>query len=487
MGSSKKTETSSDSNEKSSPSGQKDDPGPPETEEGFSTSGTDPFQSKNTPDDGPQTGDDEAENDEAENGEPSAEGVQGEEIVVHSREGEQASENESTEDESAGDGPTTLPAVDSGELEDLDPEMRRRIVKNPNRKESYKAAAEFYRESLSENTWNAYRNAWNDFLDFCEQEGDQPLPAAPETVAFYLGHLAVQPDSDSGEAGEDGLAVSTIEVRLHAISYFHSEAGGDDPTKNRKVKKVMRGIRRRKKEGEGASPLLATQIRKIVDALPKKKEAYTQNKLDRVEGTPSDPLTSGEKRYLKLLIRRNRAIILLGFAGAFRRSEIAGLRFEDVEHYPERGLKVTIPKSKTDQTGSGQIVHIQKIEGDYDPVEAFLNWKASAEDLGKGPVFRGITRGGNLRSSSIAGEAINRIVKEGIDLAGIPDPEAYSAHSLRAGHATQATLNGVPAESTMNTTRHESRNQFADYVRDDEEAFKRSTSGSVGLGDLGDR
>lgn len=484
MGSSKETETSTDGNGKPPPPPTKrgEDSGRQQNEEGFSTSGTDPFQSKNAPDGHPKTEDNDAGADVAEGDETGAEKAQSEGVVVHSRQGKQSSEEESVEDES-----TTLPAVDSGELEDLDPEMRRRIVKNPTRKESYKAAAEFYRESLSENTWNAYQNAWNDFLDFCEQEGDQPLPAAPETVAFYLGHLAVKPDPGSGEAGEDGLAVSTIEVRLHAISYFHSEAGAGDPTKDRKVKKVMRGIRRRKKDGEGASPLLATQIRKIIDALPKKKEVYIENKLDRVEGTPSDPLTSGEKRHLNLLIRRNRAIILLGFAGAFRRSEIAGLRYEDVEHYPEQGLRVTIPKSKTDQTGTGQTVHIQKLEGDYDPVEAFLKWKASAEDLGSGPVFRGVTRGGNLRTSSIAGEAINRIVKEGIDLAGIPDPEAYSAHSLRAGHATQATLNGVPAESTMNTTRHESRNQFAGYVRNDEEAFQSSTSGSVGLEDLSDQ
>jgi len=355
-----------------------------------------------------------------------------------------------------------------------------KLAENPELRDLADDAISYHEEALSENTRRAYRSAWEDFLLFCENKEFQPLPAAPGTVALYISFLARKIDHETGDITKEGLSVPTLEQRLSAIKHFHKEGGYESPTSTRAVKKVMAGIRRRQRHrSEEAKPLMTYHVKRMVDALSKKAEIYAAKKRDRAKTPSGTELTEGERRYLRLLETRNRALLLLGFAGALRRSEIASLRFADLSKEPGLGLTLDIRQSKTDQEGEGHLVYVRRLESEYDPVRALDAWR-EASGLSQGAVFRPVTRGGNVQEKPITGRTANNVVQEAVQLAGL-DPEEYSAHSLRAGHATQATKNGVPAEIAMQTTRHESREQFADYVRNEEEAFKAASSGKLGL------
>ena len=359
--------------------------------------------------------------------------------------------------------------------------FKEKLAENPELRHLADDAISYHEEALSENTRQAYKSAWKDFLLFCENKEFQPLPAAPGTVALYLSFLARKIDHETGEIIKEGLSVPTLEQRLSAIKHFHKEGGYESPTSTRAVKKVMAGIRRRQRHrSEEAKPLMTYHVKRMVDALSKKAEIYAAKKRDRAKTPSGAELTEGERRYLRLLEIRNRALLLVGFAGALRRSEIASLRFEDLSKEPGLGLTVHIRRSKTDQEGKGNLIYVRRLESEYDPVRALDAWR-EASGLNQGAVFRPVTRGGNVQEKPITGRTANNVVQEAVRLAGLSGPEDYSAHSLRAGHATQATKNGVPAEIAMQTTRHESREQFADYVRNHEEAFKNASSGKLGL------
>jgi integrase len=363
----------------------------------------------------------------------------------------------------------------------LPEDFEEKLAENPELRELASDAVSYHEEALSENTRRAYESAWKDFLLFCEDKGFQHLPADPGTVALYLSFLAKKIDHKTGEITKEGLSVPSLEQRLSAIKHYHEERDYESPTSTRAVKKVMAGIRRRQRHrSEEAKPLMTYHIKRMVGALSKKAQIYAEKKRERAKTASGAELTDGEERYLHLLEVRNRALLLVGFAGALRRSEIASLRFEDLSKEPGLGLLMDIRQSKTDQEGEGELIYIRRLESEYDPVEALDTWREAAQ-LESGAVFRPVTRGGNVQEKPITGRTANNVVQEAIQLAGLSDPEEYSAHSLRAGHATQATKNGVPAEIAMQTTRHESREQFSDYVRNDEKAFKDASSGKLGL------
>lgn len=164
-----------------------------------------------------------------------------------------------------------------------------------------------------------------------------------------------------GAAHRDGTFGSglRVEQRLSAISHYHEEGGHESPTSARAVKKVMAGIRRRQRHRpEEARPLMTYHIKRMVDSLPKKTEIYAEKKRERARIPSGAELTKGQKRYLRLLEARNRALLLVGYAGALRRSEIASLRFEDIEKESGLGLTFDIRQSKTDQEGEGDFVYI---------------------------------------------------------------------------------------------------------------------------------
>lgn len=179
-------------------------------------------------------------------------------------------------------------------------------------------AKEYVTRSKAANTLRAYQSDWRDFGNWCNDQGAQALPAAPEVVAFYLTFLAGQ-----------GIKSSTIQRRVSAISQAHQAAGEENPTRHQAVRAVMAGIRRvHGTNQEGKAPALTEDIRAMVDTLPD-----------------------------TLLGLRDKALLLIGFAGAFRRSELVGLDVENVQQ-TKQGLVIMLHRSKSDQEGTGRKVGI---------------------------------------------------------------------------------------------------------------------------------
>jgi integrase len=262
-------------------------------------------------------------------------------------------------------------------------------------------------------------------MSFCESTGLQPLPALPETVALYITYLADQ----------KGYKVSTISRRIASISQAHQIAGYVSPTKEAIVQNTMAGIKRAKGiSTKGAAPITIEGLRRMVATLPE-----------------------------NLLGVRDRALLLLGFAGAFRRSELVSLNVSDVEETPE-GLLVHLRKSKTDQEGKGQLKAICYGSNPVTcPVRALRAW-LEASNITAGPLFRAMDRHGNIRQGKLSGEAVSLIIKRAAKAAGM-DPANYSGHSLRAGFCTTAARNGQPSRAIMKQTGHRSEAMVSRYIR----------------------
>ena len=162
---------------------------------------------------------------------------------------------------------------------------------------------------------------------------------------------------------------------------------------------------------------------------------------------------------------RDRALLLIGFAGGFRRSEIVALNCDDIEHV-RQGLIVTLRRSKTDQEGAGRKVGIPFGRTRHCPVLALDRWLAVSK-IEVGPVFRPVDRHGRVASERLSGEAVSLIVKERVAAAG-NDPAGFSGHSLRAGFATSAVQAGVSTPKIRSQTGHASDAMLARYVRDGE-------------------
>lgn len=275
----------------------------------------------------------------------------------------------------------------------------------------------------AENTTRAYRTDWELFESHCKAIGHPALPADPETLAIYISGLAIA-----------GRKVSTIERRLAGISVAHQAAGHASPTTNILVRKTMAGIRRthgsRKRQ---ADPMTPKDLVAILKAVPDSKAG-----------------------------KRDRALLLLGFTAALRRSEIASLEVEDVVEV-EQGLRVTIRESKTDPSRLGREVGVPRRRRlDRCPVEAVRRWKAAAY-LESGPLFRAITRNGKVLGA-MSGAAVGEIVKRATAVAGITEHD-YSGHSLRAGFVTAAAAGGAPERAIMAQTGHRSVTTVRSYIR----------------------
>ncbi len=248
------------------------------------------------------------------------------------------------------------------------------------------------------------------------------IPCSPEQIAAYLAALA------------ETHKAATIGRRLASLSKAHRARGADDPCKAEIVKATMRGVRR----------LIGTAQ---TEAKPLLKEDLF-SMLERMGTSTKD--------------RRDKALLLVGFAGAFRRSELVGLDLADIENV-RQGVVITLRRSKTDQTGAGRKIGIPFGRTRWCPVKHLAAWldHAGIED---GLIFRSIDRHGHIAGQRLSGEAVSIIVKERAEAAGF-DPRAYSGHSLRAGLATSAVIAGVSTLSIRRTTGHASDAMLARYVR----------------------
>lgn len=287
-------------------------------------------------------------------------------------------------------------------------------------------------------TRRAYRTDWQDFVAWTAWRELTSLPAEPATVALYLVALA-----------EDGKRPATIERRRAAIAFAHKEQGQISPTHHALVDEVIAGIRRELGAvQQGKTPAVTEDIRAMVARLP------------------------GDLRGV-----RDRALLLLGFSGAFRRSELVALDVEDVREAAE-GLLITIRRGKTDQEGRGRLVAIPFGQrGATCPVQAYRDWRHAA-GINNGALFRGISPHGKLLSR-LSDKGVARTVKRAAEAAGL-DPARYSGHSLRAGLATSAAAAGVFDRDIMRQTGHKRVETLYRYIRK-ENLFTDNAAKRTGL------
>ena len=271
-------------------------------------------------------------------------------------------------------------------------------------------------------TERAYSRGWGDFCAWCAFRRVEPLPAHPAAVAMYLSFLA-----------DRGLSASSIGQRAAAIAHRHQKAGHDTPTTNPVVRDALRGIRR------------------TIGAAPRRKSAATADRIRAMLDACPDTVIG----------IRDRALLAFGFAGAFRRSELVALQVADLEEVAD-GYRVTIRRSKTDQTGEGAEIVVPrglKIR----PVAAVQAWLQAA-GIEDGYLFRAVHRGGHVRAWGLRGADVAEIVKQYALAAGL-DPAEFSGHSLRAGFVTSAAESGASILKIQETSRHKSTDVLAGYVR----------------------
>jgi site-specific recombinase XerD len=299
-------------------------------------------------------------------------------------------------------------------------------------------AREFIQASKAESTLRGYRADWREFCSWCEGQNLRPLPASPESVAAYIADCASR------------LKVGSIQRRLNAIAEAHKAVGLESPTHHAMVMNTMKGIRRTKGTAPAQkAPALTEEIRAMLDA--------------------TDAGTIGA---------RDRALILLGFAGAFRRSELVALDIEDCI-FGKDGLTILLRRSKTDQDSVGRKIGIPYgANPETCPVRVVRSWMEQAE-ITTGPLFRSISRHGRVQPGRLSGIDVARIVKKLATRAGL-DAAKYAGHSLRAGHATSAAIAGASERSIMNQTGHRSVQMVRRYIRDGT-LFRENSAGKLGL------
>ena len=297
---------------------------------------------------------------------------------------------------------------------------------------------EFIRASKSENTIRGYKSDWRNFCSWCESRRLCAVPASPETVATFIAECT------------NTLKVGSIQRRLNAIAEAHKAVGLESPTHSGFVGNTMKGIRRTK----GTAPVQKTatlieDIRGMVNA--------------------TDAGVIG---------LRDRGLILLGFAGAFRRSELVGLNVNDCD-FGKDGLTVNLRRSKTDQTGAGRKIGIPYGSNpETCPVRTLQAWIEQA-GISEGSLFRSVNRHGTVQAGGLSGIDVARVVKKLATRAGL-NAATYSGHSLRAGHATAATIAGASERSIQNQTGHKSAQMLRRYIRDGS-LFRENSGGKLGL------
>lgn len=285
-------------------------------------------------------------------------------------------------------------------------------------------AQSFLATTVADSTRDIYARDWRGFVKWCDGLGLPHLPSPPDVVACYFTALAMK-----------DFRITTIRRHSAAIAAAHREAGYPAPTSHPAIKELLRGMTRQ--IGTPAKPvdaLLSEDIKRMAAALP-----------DTFTGI------------------RDKALILIGFAGAFRRSEIVGLNVDDVSERDE-GIVLLLRHSKTDQQGKGRWVGIPNGKNpDTCPVTALRKW-LEVSALSEGAIFRGLDKYNHLVSDRLSRRSVGNVIKRAAEAAGL-DPEKYSGHSLRSGHCTQASRAGVAEHIIAQQTGHKSMSSLKRYIR----------------------
>ena len=309
------------------------------------------------------------------------------------------------------------------------------------RVELIQRATDYAAGAKAESTRRAYAIDWADFTTWCAGQGLDALPALPTTIGLFLADRAA------------ALKPSSLSRRLAAISVMHRKHDHHLDTRAPAIRDVMTGIRRDKAKA---------------GVVTVKKTAAVSDDIRLMVATLGEG-TIGV---------RDRALLLLGFASAMRRSELVGLDASDITVRKE-GLAVTIRRSKTDQEGIGRQVAIcYGSDPATCPVRAVKGWMAM---VGKdGPLFRSVNKGGAIQQKGrMHPSSVALIVKRAAEAAHL-DPALYAGHSLRSGFATTAAHNGASESAIMRQTGHRSVQVVRGYIRSGD-LFREPAAAKLGL------
>jgi site-specific recombinase XerD len=302
-------------------------------------------------------------------------------------------------------------------------------ISDPGRKlgEEIAAARGYRAQAKAANTLRAYTSDWNQFEGWCDERGLEPLPARPEAVATWLAALALA-----------GKADTTIGRNLAAIGWKHRQHGLVAPAQRDErmvIADTLAGIRREARARPSA-----------------RKAAITASELAAM-------IVAADGQGTRAI--RDRAILALGLAAALRRSELVALDWRDVE-LVDKGLKLTLRHSKTDQEGEGQVIAVPAGKA-LRPVERLKAWLA-VRGGGAGPLFYRIDPQGRLTDKLMSDRSIARLIQKYAGLVGL-DPETVAGHSLRAGFLTEASRAGATIAKMQEVSRHKKVEVLLGYVR----------------------
>ena len=272
------------------------------------------------------------------------------------------------------------------------------------------------RNSKSANTLRAYQSDYNDFSLFCLKNGFQALPTQPKILALYITHLSSY------------SKYSTLKRRLASISILHKTKGHYIDTKHPIIMENLMGIKRTNGSNQkGKKPLLINELKLLINAIHE----------------------SNEKDNRKI---RDKALVLIGFSGGFRRSELVDIEYEDLEFVSE-GVKIFVKRSKTDQSGEGMTKAIPYFDNEkFCPVSSLKSW-IEILDLKKGKIF------------DVSDKSVALIIKKYANYAGL-DSNRYAGHSLRSGFATSTAEAGAEERSIMAMTGHKSTEMVRRYIKE---------------------
>ena len=284
------------------------------------------------------------------------------------------------------------------------------------------------RSSKATNTLRAYKSDFKDFVVFCAKHGFNSMPSDPKIVSLYLTHLS------------SNSKISTIRRRLVSIGVIHKLKGHYLDTKHPIIIENLMGIKRKKGSMQlGKKPILINHLKQIINVIDKQK-------VDEIKKI------------------RNRTLILVGFSGGFRRTEIISIDHEDID-FVEEGVKINLKRSKTDQFGEGLVKGIPYFNNEkYCPVTSLKNW-IHLSKIKTGPIFRRFVKGSILTDHRLTDQSVVLIIKEYLKLAGIENKN-FSGHSLRSGFATVAAESGADERSIMAMTGHKTTQMVRRYIKE---------------------
>ena len=283
--------------------------------------------------------------------------------------------------------------------------------------------------SKANNTVRAYKSDFKDFALFCAKNGFKPLPSEPKIVSLYLTHLSTKE-----------VKMSTLKRRLVSIGVIHKLKGHYLDTKHPAIIENIMGIKRRKGSIQnGKKPISINHLKAIIKSIDEQKSED-----------------------IKKL--RNKSLILIGFAGGFRRNELISIDYNDLDFVSE-GLKITLRRSKTDQFGEGSVKALPYFDTpEYCPVINLRKW-LDISNIKDGPIFRSFSKGTKLTEKRLSDQSVALLLKEHLNLSGI-DSSNFSGHSLRSGFATVSAESGADERSIMAMTGHKSTEMVRRYIKE---------------------